>query len=210
MNIIDNYQFENFIGIFDNVIDDQDCQRIIKHFELVQSSKLSMSRQQINPQIKKSQKDTDNYFLSGTSGFANPQVEDIISSADSWIFENFKTAVMSCYNLYADKFGVFNDLGKHAISGSIKIQKSEKSQGYHMWHCENDCIKTGNRVALIILYLNDLDEGGETEFLYQSLRIAPSKGRMIICPSDWTHTHRGNPPLKDEKYIITTWIEFIE
>lgn len=210
MNIIANYQFENFIGIFDSVLDSEECQRITKHFELVRSVKLSQSRQQINPQIKKNQKDTDNYFLSSTAGMANQGVEDIISSADSWIFEKFKTAVWSCYNLYSEKFGVFHDLASHAISGSVKIQKTEKSQGYHVWHCENDCIKTGNRVALIILYLNDLDEGGETEFLYQSLRIAPRAGRMIICPSDWTHTHRGNPPLQGEKYIITTWIEFIE
>ena len=27
---------------------------------------------------------------------------------------------------------------------------------------------------------------------------------------DFTHTHRGNPPLTADKYIITTWVEFIE
>jgi hypothetical protein len=63
---------------------------------------------------------------------------------------------------------------------------------------------------LAILYLNDVDEGGETEFLYQSIRIKPKKGTLILCPGSFTHTHRGNPPLSGEKYIVTTWIELVE
>ena len=57
-------------------------------------------------------------------------------------------------------------------------------------------------------YLNDVEEGGETEFLYQSRRIKPKQGTMVICPSSFTHTHRGNPPLKGDKYMINGWIEF--
>ena len=38
----------------------------------------------------------------------------------------------------------------------------------------------------------------------------PKKGTVMICPADFTHTHRGNPPLTADKYIITTWVEFIE
>jgi hypothetical protein len=79
-----------------------------------------------------------------------------------------------------------------------------------MWHCEHGNIRYGNRLALAILYLNDVDDGGETEFLYQGLRVKPTQGTLIICPSGFTHTHRGNPPLTGEKYIMNTWIEFIE
>jgi hypothetical protein len=65
-------------------------------------------------------------------------------------------------------------------------------------------------MLVITLYLNTVEEGGETEFLYQSSRISPVQGTLSISPAAWTHTHRGNPPLKGNKYIITTWLEFIE
>ena len=40
-------------------------------------------------------------------------------------------------------------------------------------------------------YLNTIKVGGETEFLYQKLKIKPKKGLTLIWPTDWTHTHRG-------------------
>ena len=58
-----------------------------------------------------------------------------------------------------------------------------------------------------MLYLNDVDDGGETEFLHQSKRVKPEEGTFLIWPAGFTHMHRGNPPLKGEKYIVTSWVE---
>jgi hypothetical protein len=62
----------------------------------------------------------------------------------------------------------------------------------------------------VILYLNTVENGGETEFLYQSKRISSLQGRLILSPTGYTHIHRGNPPLSGYKYILTTWIEYQE
>ena len=56
-----------------------------------------------------------------------------------------------------------------------------------------------------ILYLNDNFEGGETEFLYQNRRELPKQGDVLLFPAGFTHTHRGNPPIGGEKYLITSW-----
>ena len=58
---------------------------------------------------------------------------------------------------------------------------------------------------MVQLYLNTIKEGGETEFLYLNKRVKAKVGRMIIFPAGYTHTHRGNPPIGEEKYIATTW-----
>ena len=58
------------------------------------------------------------------------------------------------------------------------------------------------------IYLNTVEEGGETEFLYQSQRVKPVKGRIVIWPAGFPYVHRGNPPLSGEKYIVTSWISF--
>jgi hypothetical protein len=56
--------------------------------------------------------------------------------------------------------------------------------------------------------LNDVEEGGETEFYYQDKKIKPKAGRMVIAPSGFTHTHRGNVPTSNDKYILTSWVLF--
>ena len=37
------------------------------------------------------------------------------------------------------------------------------------WHCENAKMKARNRILAFMVYLNDVTEGGETEFLYQNV-----------------------------------------
>jgi hypothetical protein len=205
-----NIEFNNFIGVFHNVIDQESCEKIIQHFQKVKQNQLTFTRQSLNTQISKIEKDTETYFLSNTSNFSNESIDSITSANDIWIFNEFKNILWQCYNLYSNQYGVLESLAKHSISGTVKIQRTLPGQGYHMWHCEHGNIRYGNRLALAILYLNDVIDGGETEFLYQGIRVKPAQGTLIICPSGFTHTHRGNPPLAGEKYIMNTWIEFIE
>ena len=63
---------------------------------------------------------------------------------------------------------------------------------------------TQRRILAAMIYLNDVEEGGETEFLYQKLKVKPRKGTILIWPGSYTHLHRGNPPMSD-KYIATGW-----
>ncbi|WP_115716928.1 2OG-Fe(II) oxygenase [Gallaecimonas mangrovi] len=98
-------------------------------------------------------------------------------------------------------------------SGHINMQHYQcKTGGYPHWHSEvfpqlphNEPL---HRVLLWMYYLNDVAEGGETEFFYQRHRVKPKKGRLVIAPASFTHTHRGNAPLSGDKYIITSWVMF--
>jgi len=89
---------------------------------------------------------------------------------------------------------------------SFKWQKTPKGGGYHVWHYENSVI--WQRQLVWNLYLNDIEDGGETEFLDQNRRIKAKKGTMVIFPASWTHMHRGNPPLNKDKYIGTGWYAY--
>ena len=72
------------------------------------------------------------------------------------------------------------------------------------------CVKYGGfRLLTALCYLNDVEEGGELEFLYQSKRIKPRQGDFVLWPAGYTHHHRGNPPLKGEKYIYTGWLDIL-
>ena len=87
----------------------------------------------------------------------------------------------------------------------MKIKKIPIGGGFHSWHFENGSIPYAQRKFVVQLYLNDDFEGGETEFLYQNRREIPRQGDVLIFPAGFTHTHRGNPPIGGDKYIVTSW-----
>lgn len=97
--------------------------------------------------------------------------------------------------------------------GDINLQKYLADRGgYPYWHCElfpkADHGETLHRVVLWTIYLNHGFGAGETEFLYQGRKIVPQTGTLLIAPTAFTHTHRGNMPKGFDKYIATSWILF--
>jgi len=97
--------------------------------------------------------------------------------------------------------------------GRINLQKYlAGSGGYHHWHSEIYPQDAGceslHRVLLFQYYLNDVAEGGETEFFYQRRMVAPKAGRLVIAPAGFTHTHKGHVPRSGDKLIATSWILF--
>lgn len=97
--------------------------------------------------------------------------------------------------------------------GAINLQwYSAGEGGYPYWHCElyprDARAETLHRHLLWTLYLNDGFEEGETEFLFQQRKIEPRTGSLLIAPTAFTHTHRGNRPQNGDKFIATSWILF--
>jgi len=97
--------------------------------------------------------------------------------------------------------------------GSINIQKYNQDEGgYFYYHSEiyphpNDAENNAlHRKLLWMFYLNDVEAGGETEFYHQQLVTKPKQGSLVIAPAGFTHTHRGNMPKSNDKYIFTSWV----
>jgi len=121
--------------------------------------------------------------------------------------------------LAADDFDTLDDAALGNIvravlrPGAINLQRySADRGGYPYWHCElypkDASCETLHRTLLWTIYLNDGFDAGETEFLYQQRKIVPRAGSLLIAPSAFTHTHRGNTPTGADKYIATSWLLF--
>lgn len=65
-----------------------------------------------------------------------------------------------------------------------------------------------NRYMVFLWYLNDVAEGGETEFPDLDLKIAPRTGRLLMFPPYWMYQHIGKPPVSGDKYILSTYLLF--
>lgn len=65
-----------------------------------------------------------------------------------------------------------------------------------------------NRYMVFLWYLNDVGEGGETEFCDMGLRIEARQGRLLMFPPYWMFQHAGLPPRSNDKYMISTYLLF--
>lgn len=192
-------KYENFVGIYDDLFTDKFCDNLIDYFEWCQKNNKTFSR----PELEKFKKD-DSTGLNPISheeiNFAYPNISNFIGEFNTNFWD-------LAYKEYLDKYSTLADYDRHTIY-TYKIQKTLPSGGYHVWHSEDGSKMFSFRLGVYILYLNDVEEGGETEFLYQSMRVTPKKGRLVIFPPNFPWTHRGNPPLSGVKYIMTGWLEY--
>ena len=111
------------------------------------------------------------------------------------------------WNHYVKNTGADDGYGVPFHFTSLKIQKTLPTEGYHVWHLEHGKgFDNEPRAFVFSIYLNDVEEGGETEFLHFSKRVKPKTGRIVIWPAGFPYVHRGNPPLSNKKYILTSWM----
>ena len=190
---------QDFIKTWDNELDAEYCQTVIDYYNAQQGTRI-LNRQTANEKAPKMNKDGSMLYDEGETG--------TFALSMNKILQPYYDCIHRCVDDYVSEFGIFENVNPIQLSHSIKIQHTRPSEGYHVWHCEHASRDTGQRALLAMVYLNNVDQGGETEFLYQSRRIEARTGRVMFCPAGYTHTHRGNPPLSGDKYAITTWLEF--
>jgi hypothetical protein len=94
---------------------------------------------------------------------------------------------------------------KNLEAPGFMIQKYEKNVGEYVYHDDFSIENNKHRIITFLWYLNDVEEGGETQF-WDSYKIKPKTGKLILFPSWWTYQHRGLMPKSNNKYILTNWL----
>jgi hypothetical protein len=195
-----NYKIEDFVGIFDDAATTEYCTQVIDYFESMRKHDLVIDSALYTDDKPSTRKDETVFMF-------HPETFNLYPT--HWALRGFTEVFWSCYKQYTTEYNILHSAAKHGILG-LRVQKTLPGGGYHEWHFENGHLDNASRMITMMLFLNDVDEGGETEFLYQHKRIAAKAGRLVIWPAGYTHTHRGNPPLNGTKYIVTGWLNLLE
>lgn len=125
-------------------------------------------------------------------------------------------AYESCLDVLVDEYSRHFPYAKEGMNAfqldtSYNIQFYPPGHHYSVMHCENNGEnRFQNRHLAFMTYLNTVENGGETHFLHQDLKIKPKTGLTLIWPAYFTHTHMGLPAKTEEKYVTTGWYTFFD
>jgi len=188
--------YRNLVGVFTNVLPPEMCQRTIEYFD--------------NNKEKQIQ-----------SGIANPNFKDPLDYRRSQeIIMDYKGVpkslavdlldyVKSVTEKYLKKYPHYYPAGGSHWE-QCHLLKYEPGDGWYHYHYDNSGNEQSgiyNRHLSVIVYLNDVEEGGETGFEYIDVGpIKPNQGDIIIFPSGKSHSHRGAMPISGKKYIAVFWL----
>jgi hypothetical protein len=201
-------KFDETIGVYPEALSRDFCQKVIDLFEspgMQGCTHVGQTLQGEDHSVKNTleldlmQHKEFDQITSELARVSNASVEDYISQWDnadnpSWNFNN----------LFGDE-GTYYPLWQ--------LQKYAKGEGhYNSWHMEQTAAiqwpeGVQHRIFVTMFYLNDVDEGGETRFLYSGLKIKPKAGTFVVWPPSWPWIHCGAMPISNDKYIVTTWLQ---
>ena len=68
---------------------------------------------------------------------------------------------------------------------------------------------SARRFVAALVYLNDVERGGETEFPGWGQVIQPKAGTVLLFPPLWPWLHAGRAPLSGSKWILSTYLHYL-
>lgn len=183
----------NFIELYENAVADEICDLACERMDAI------ISRPDPGESCILSDNDSRKDYNIFTARYGS------LKSCEEKIID----AVMFSWRKYNSKFGVTSKAFLEMFDPGWKFQKSETGGGFHQWHYEQGPGKNNRaRFAVWMLYLNDVPNGGKTEFKHQEVSYTPTKGTLVIWPAAYTHVHRAAPDLVGTKYIATGWLNY--
>lgn len=124
------------------------------------------------------------------------------------IFNEYMKKLHECYQDYLIQYPLLKGMIKDIHIGKFNLQKYKKDGHFSGIHSERTSLTTLHRLFAWMTYLNDVEDGGVTNFSHYKIDVTPEIGKTLIWPSEWTHAHSGGIVKSGTKYIITGWMHF--
>ncbi|MFM5907649.1 MAG: prolyl hydroxylase family protein [Novosphingobium sp.] len=99
-----------------------------------------------------------------------------------------------------------------------RYQAGQEFRAHNDWfwtksnYWASECERGGQRSWTAMVYLNDVDEGGTTDFVRVGLSVPPQRGVMLVWNNalpdgnpNMDTLHAGTPVIRGTKYVITKW-----
>jgi hypothetical protein len=179
---------DGFYWIRDEALSPEFCKKLVDKFEASPDKAPGKVYHGVVENLKKS---TD-LKMTGRPEFA--EEDSVLFQSLSESMPAYVSQLLYCpWNCYLKDTG-FN------------IQRTEPGEFFN-WHADFriNPEEKSFRVLTYIWYLNDIHDGGQTEFI-NGLSVQPKTGRLLFFPAEVSVVHRGVSPVSETKYIVTGWL----
>lgn len=183
-------ELRDFIRIYDAALEDDLCERMIRSFEKLAHLQARNGRE-VMPQLPES-----------------AWTEINVSKLDASVEAYFHKQAMHYLGKYNEEVNLTLPIPLRNRFEDLRIKRYNVADGDQFQPHFDAKDYSSNRYLVFIWYLNDVAEGGETEFCDLDLRIGARTGRLLIFPPYWMFQHAGLPPRSNDKYMISTYLLF--
>jgi len=174
-------KLEHWIKNYDNAIPDDLCEKIINFFES-------------SPK--------------GVHDASWRKCQEVTNLDYSYLWEEFKKIVKISYDKYREELKVSSLNAVNTLEAPNIFKYESNHPQFFDKHSDSWNKASCSRQISIIIYLNDVEKGGETYFDEIDVTIYPKKGRISFFPSHFNYMHAGKPPISGNKYIVVSWMHF--
>ena len=151
----------NFVRGFENAMSRELCSSIIEWFE----SEPDVRTKEVNRETRND--------------------KQMWIPEDSDLYSPIQKVKLEMLEAYLAEFPYAYRGARKLLTPEIKVQRTNPmGGGFHNFHAEISHWENCTRALVWTIYLNDIPKGeGETEFLYDKIRIAPREGMGCIFPA---------------------------
>lgn len=180
-----------YIKVFDDVLHPGNCEALINMFE--------------NSKEEFVVRDIEHYIKFTEINF---------NEHKKWskIIDSLLNVFLKCYKEYQQHFKIDGLQFPENFGFEELRMKRYLPNDYDEFclHVDVNDSESSKRYLSYLLYLNDVEEGGETTFgRDDEFFVKPKAGRLLMFPPLWTHVHTGKKPISGPKYILTSYNNYV-
>lgn len=123
-------------------------------------------------------------------------------------YTDLRDLIATYFGLYKNQVPHHGNLHWATHIETPTVIKYEPGTDRFIMHVDAWNSASASRVISIIIYLNDVEDGGVTVFPNHNVTLKPERGTIVMFPSSMTYPHEATVPISGNKYVIVTWLTF--
>ena len=179
---------ESCVRYYDRVVSKEWCNKVIDLFEQSKKDTFDNDRKsftELNIEGKEEFKDIKETYIR----VLRQNLQHFMKEVN--IENHHFPPVIDMENIRIKKY---TDNGKDVFKNHVDVLRSQGP--------------SSKRFLVFIMYLSDVEEGGETSIPRYNIKCKPKAGRLLMFPPFWTHPHQGEKVIKGTKYQIMTYLHY--